>query len=92
MALNGFRSQDLEQLYQQFSSGQRRTSLVVTNVIDILTRLLISLLTWPLGRGGVACDWLTGLFVVLWVGICVLALIRREVMSSPQWLRYAGKR
>ncbi|XP_067357091.1 adenylate cyclase type 8 isoform X1 [Channa argus] len=82
-----FKSQDLEQLYQQFSSGQRRTSLVVTNVIDILTRLLISLLTWPPGWGGVACDWLTGLAVILCVAIC-LALTRREVMSSPQWLRY----
>ncbi|XP_035533858.1 adenylate cyclase type 8-like, partial [Morone saxatilis] len=42
-----FKSADLEQLYQQFSSGQRRTSLVVTNVIDIVTRLFILLLTWP---------------------------------------------
>ncbi|XP_026157066.1 adenylate cyclase type 8 [Mastacembelus armatus] len=83
-----FRSPELEQLYQQFSSGQRRTSLVVTNVIDILTRLLILLLTWPPGLGGVACDWLAGLSVILWAGICVLALTRREVMSSPQWLRY----
>ncbi|XP_071335672.1 adenylate cyclase type 8 isoform X2 [Trachinotus anak] len=83
-----FKSADLEQLYQQFSSGQRRTSLVVTNVIDILTRLFISLLTWPSGWGGVACDWLAGLSVVLWAVICMLALIRREVMLSPQWLRY----
>ncbi len=85
------RSADLEQLYQRFSSGQRRTSLVVTNAIDILTRLFILLLTWPPGWWGVACDWLAGLSAVLWVGICVLALTRREVMSSPQWLRYAGK-
>ncbi|XP_042260130.1 adenylate cyclase type 8-like isoform X1 [Thunnus maccoyii] len=83
-----FKSPDLEQLYQQFSSGQRRTSLVVTNLIDILTRLLVSLLTWPLGWGSVASDWLAGLSVLLWTGICVLALTRREVMSSPQWLRY----
>ncbi|XP_056226655.1 adenylate cyclase type 8 isoform X1 [Seriola aureovittata] len=83
-----FKSADLEQLYQQFSSGQRRTSLVVTNVIDILTRLLISLLTWPPSQGGVACDWLAGVSVVLWAGISVLALTRREVMLSPQSLRY----
>ncbi|KAM9333916.1 adenylate cyclase type 8 [Symphorus nematophorus] len=83
-----FKSPDLEQLYQQFSSGQRRTSLVVTNVIDILARLLVLLLTWPPGWWGVACDWLAGLSVVLWAGICVLALTRKEVMSSPQWLRY----
>lgn len=84
---NHFRSSDLEQLYQEFSSGQRRTSLVVTSVIDILTRLLISLLTWPPSWGGVTCDWLTGLLVILWVVICLLALTRREVMSSPKWLR-----
>ncbi|XP_069377112.1 adenylate cyclase type 8-like isoform X2 [Paralichthys olivaceus] len=83
-----FKSEDLEQLYQQFSSSQRRTSLVVTNVIDIITRLLLSLLTWPLGWSGVACNWLVGLSVILWAGICALAVIRREVMTSPQWLRY----
>ncbi|KAM7375599.1 hypothetical protein PAMA_014619 [Pampus argenteus] len=83
-----FKCPDLEQLYQQFSSGQRRTSLLVTNLIDILTRLLVSLLTWPPSRGGAARVWLAGLSVVLWTGICVLALTSREVMSSPQWLRY----
>ncbi|XP_041834302.1 adenylate cyclase type 8-like isoform X2 [Melanotaenia boesemani] len=82
-----FKSADLEQLYQQFSSAQRRTSLVVTNIVDILTRLFISLLTWPAGWGGVACNWLTGLSVVLWAGICVLALTKRDVMSSSQVLR-----
>ncbi|XP_051282970.1 adenylate cyclase type 8 [Dicentrarchus labrax] len=83
-----FKSPDLEQLYQQFSSGQRRTSLVVTNVIDIVTRLFILLLTWPPGWWGVACDWLAALSVVLWAGICFLSLTKKTVMSSPQWLRY----
>ncbi|XP_028254870.1 adenylate cyclase type 8-like [Parambassis ranga] len=83
-----FKSADLEQLYQKFSSTQRRTSLVVTNVIDILSRLLVSLLTRPLCQGGVVCDWLAGLSVTLWAGICLLALSRKEVMSSPQWLRH----
>uniref|UniRef100_UPI003AB02961 adenylate cyclase type 8-like n=1 Tax=Centroberyx gerrardi TaxID=166262 RepID=UPI003AB02961 len=78
------RSQDLEKLYQQFSSGQRRTSLVVTIVIDILTKLLLS----ALGGGGVARDWLAGLFIVLEAGLCLLVLTRREMMSSPEWLRY----
>ncbi|KAM9835986.1 adenylate cyclase type 8-like [Aulostomus maculatus] len=86
-----FKSPELEQLYQQFSCGQRRTSLVVTNVIDIVTRLLVCILTWPPDQGylgGLACDWLSGLSILLWVGVCVMALSRREVMTSPQWLRY----
>uniref|UniRef100_A0A668TGV5 adenylate cyclase n=1 Tax=Oreochromis aureus TaxID=47969 RepID=A0A668TGV5_OREAU len=83
-----FKSADLEQLYQQFSSAQRRTSLVVTVVVDILTRLLVSLLTWPTGWWGMACDWFTGLSIILWIGICLVVLTRKEVMSSPHWLRY----
>lgn len=82
------RSPDLEQLYQQFSFAPRRTSLVVTNMIDILARVLVLLLTWPSGWWGVVCNWLAGLSMVMWVGICVLALTRKEVMTSPQWLRW----
>ncbi|XP_054880138.1 adenylate cyclase type 8-like isoform X2 [Poeciliopsis prolifica] len=83
-----FKSADLELTYQQFSSAQRRTSLVVTNLIDIFIRLFISLVTWPTGWGAVACDWLTGLSLVLWAGICGLAVANKEVMTSPQWLRF----
>ncbi|XP_029942314.1 adenylate cyclase type 8-like [Salarias fasciatus] len=83
-----FKSADLEQLYLQFSAAQRRTSLVVTNAIDILTRILVSLLAWPPGWGGVATDWLAGLSVALWAVVCVLTLARWEVMSSPRWLRH----
>ncbi|XP_047432127.1 adenylate cyclase type 8-like isoform X2 [Mugil cephalus] len=82
-----FKSQDLEQVYQRFSSSQRRTSLVVSNTIDILSRVLVSLLTWPPGWGGVACGCLAGLSVALWAGLSLLVLTRQEVMSSPQWLR-----
>ncbi|TNM94064.1 hypothetical protein fugu_002240 [Takifugu bimaculatus] len=88
MLQHRFKSPDLEQLYQQFSSGQRRTSLVVTNMIDILARLIILVLTWPSGWGGVACNWLACLSVILWSGICVLVLTRKEVMMSVLWLRY----
>ncbi|MEQ2187050.1 hypothetical protein GOODEAATRI_000536 [Goodea atripinnis] len=76
------RSADLELTYQQFSSAQRRTSLVVTNLIDIFIRLFISLVTWPTGWGGVACDWLTGLSVILWAGICGLSVTKKEVFSK----------
>nr|XP_054591183.1 adenylate cyclase type 8 [Nothobranchius furzeri] len=83
-----FKSAELEQLYQQFSLAQRRTSLVVTNLIDILTRLFVTLLTRPTGWGNVACDWLTCLTVILWAGFCVLSLAKKEVMTSPNGLRF----
>ncbi|KAM4538188.1 adenylate cyclase type 8 [Fundulus diaphanus] len=83
-----FKSPDLELTYQQFSSAQRRTSLVVTNLIDVFIRLFVSLVASPAGWGGMACDWLTGLSVLLWAGICGLSVARKEVMTSPQWLRY----
>ncbi|XP_039462292.1 adenylate cyclase type 8-like [Oreochromis aureus] len=35
-----------------------------------------------------ACDWFTGLSIILWIGICLVVLTRKEVMSSPHWLRY----
>ncbi|XP_043965362.1 adenylate cyclase type 8 [Gambusia affinis] len=82
-----FKSADLELTYQQFSSAQRRTSLVVTNLIDIFIRLFISLVMWPTGWGAVACDWLTGLLLILWAGVCGLTVANKEVMTSPQWLR-----
>ncbi|XP_038153644.1 adenylate cyclase type 8-like isoform X2 [Cyprinodon tularosa] len=83
-----FKSADLELTYQQFSSAQKKTSLLVTNLIDVFIRLFISLVTWPTGWGGVACEWLTGLAVILWAGICGLSVTKQEVMASPQWLRY----
>ncbi|XP_037552347.1 adenylate cyclase type 8 [Nematolebias whitei] len=83
-----FKSEEFEQLYQQFSSAQRRTSLVVTNLIDILTRLFVSLLTRPTGWGSMACDWLTVLTVILWMGIFLMSLAKKEVMMSPWGLRF----
>ncbi|KAM9327671.1 adenylate cyclase type 8-like [Pholidichthys leucotaenia] len=83
-----FKSRDLEQLYQQFSMSQKLSSLIVTILVDIFARLLISMVTWPsIGCGTMACDWQMGLSV-MWVGLCMLALTRKEVMSSPQWLKY----
>lgn len=82
------RSAELEQLYQQFSWAQRRTSLLVSNLLDLLARTLVSLLTWPPGWGGVACAALAALPLLVWAGLSVLALTRRDVMLSPHWLRY----
>ncbi|KAK9960131.1 hypothetical protein ABG768_010207 [Culter alburnus] len=86
-----FKSQDLERLYQQHSSGQRRTSLVVTNVIDILTKLHILLIYLAVAPEMVDSQqgWLAGLFMVLGAVICILVLSCKGLMS-PDILRYAG--
>ncbi|KTF92731.1 hypothetical protein cypCar_00014635 [Cyprinus carpio] len=86
-----FKSHDLEHLYQQHSSGQRRTSLVVTNVIDILTKLHILFIYLAVAPEMVDSQqgWLAGLFMGLGAVICVLVLTCKGLMS-PDYLRYAG--
>ncbi|XP_036406201.1 adenylate cyclase type 8-like [Megalops cyprinoides] len=86
-----FKSRDLEKLYQHFSSGQRRTSLVVTNVIDIVTKLHIILIYLVVAPEVVdpVRGWLTGLFMALGMVLCVLVLTYKGAMC-PQYLRYAG--
>ncbi|XP_051579375.1 adenylate cyclase type 8-like isoform X2 [Myxocyprinus asiaticus] len=86
-----FKSQDLERLYQQHSAGQRRTSLVVTNVIDILTKLHIFFIYLVMAPEMVNSQlgWLAGLFMALGAVLCILVLTCKGVMS-PDYLRYAG--
>ncbi|KAG9336305.1 hypothetical protein JZ751_002652 [Albula glossodonta] len=86
-----FKSHDLEKLYQHYSSRQRRTSLVVTNLIDIVTKLHVIVIYMVVApelmdtlRG-----WLAGLFMALGAILCILVLICKGTMS-PQYLRYAG--
>lgn len=86
-----FKSQDLEKLYQQFSSDQRRTSLAVTNFIDIITKLHIIVIYLAVApemidsvRGGLA-----GLFMALDSVLCVLVIVSKGSLS-PEHLRYAG--
>ncbi|XP_052001580.1 adenylate cyclase type 8 [Xyrauchen texanus] len=86
-----FKSQDLERLYQQHSSGQRRTSLVVTNIIDVLTKLHIFFIYLAMAPEMVDSQlgWLAGLFMALGGVLCILVLTCKGVMS-PDYLRYAG--
>ncbi|KAM4633196.1 adenylate cyclase type 8 [Polymixia lowei] len=87
-----FKSRDLEQLYQQHSSHQRRTSLAVTNVIDAVSKLHVLVLYLALAPEAVPDTlrgWLTGFFMALSAALCVLVLTCRDSMS-PRWLRYAG--
>ncbi|XP_077408688.1 adenylate cyclase type 8 isoform X1 [Vanacampus margaritifer] len=87
-----FKSKDLEKLYQQHSSHQRRNSLAITNVIDAMAKLQILVLylalapeevTEPL-RGCLTCA-----FMVFAIALCIVVLTFRDSMS-PRWLHYAG--
>ncbi|XP_019953209.2 adenylate cyclase type 8 [Paralichthys olivaceus] len=87
-----FKSRDLEKLYQQHSSHQRRNSLAITNVIDAVAKLHVLVLYLALApeeftdsvRG---C--LTGIFMMLAIALCIVVLTCKDSMS-PRWLHYAG--
>ncbi|XP_060947487.1 adenylate cyclase type 8 [Limanda limanda] len=87
-----FKSRDLEKLYQQHSSHQRRNSLAITNVIDALAKLHVLVLYLALApedltdsvRGG-----LTGLFMMFAIALCIVVLTCKDSLS-PRWLHYAG--
>ncbi|CAL8314598.1 unnamed protein product [Lota lota] len=87
-----FKSRDLEKLYQQHLSHQRRTSLAVTNVIDAVAKLNILVLYLALAPEAAPDPlrgWLTGLFMALAATLCVVVLTCKASVS-PRWLRYAG--
>ncbi|XP_055362148.1 adenylate cyclase type 8 isoform X2 [Betta splendens] len=87
-----FKSRDLEDLYQQYSSRQRRNSLAFTNAIDAVVKLnvlVLYLALAPVAPTDAVRGCLTGVFMVLAVTLCVVALNCRDSMS-PRWLRYAG--
>lgn len=87
-----FRSHDLEKLYQQYSSRQRRNSLAVTNVIDAVAKLNVLVLYLALAPEAVTDTvrgCLTGIFMVLAIALCIMVLNCKDSVS-PQWLHYAG--
>ncbi|XP_010780563.1 adenylate cyclase type 8, partial [Notothenia coriiceps] len=87
-----FRSRDLEKLYQQHYSHQRRNSLAITNVIDAMAKLHILLLYLALAPDGVTDALrgvLTGVFMLLAIALCVVVLTCKDYMT-PGWLNYAG--
>ncbi|XP_056619764.1 adenylate cyclase type 8 [Triplophysa dalaica] len=86
-----FKSRDLEKLYQRHSSHTRRTSLVVTNIIDVAAKLHLFLLYVAMAPGGLDAwlGWCTGFFMVCAVALCVLVLTCKR-SHSPRWLLYAG--
>uniref|UniRef100_A0A4W6D870 adenylate cyclase n=1 Tax=Lates calcarifer TaxID=8187 RepID=A0A4W6D870_LATCA len=87
-----FKSRDLERLYQQHSSHQRRNSLAITNIIDAVAKLHVLVLYLALAPEAVTDilrGCLTGIFMVLAVALCIVVLTCKDSMS-PRWLRYAG--
>ncbi|XP_059212269.1 adenylate cyclase type 8 [Centropristis striata] len=87
-----FKSRDLEKLYQQHYSHQRRNSLAITNVIDAVAKLHVLVLYLALAPEA-ATDTLrgclTGIFMALAIALCIVVLTCKDSMS-PRWLHYAG--
>ncbi|XP_061602725.1 adenylate cyclase type 8 [Cololabis saira] len=87
-----FKSRDLEKLYQQYSSHQRRNSLAITNVIDAVAKLHVLVLYLALAPGGVTDtlrSYMTIIFMILAIALCIVVLTCKDSMS-PDWLHYAG--
>lgn len=87
-----FKSRDLEKLYQQHYSHQRRNSLAITNVIDAVAKLHVLILYLALAPEPITDtlrSCLTCVFMMLSAALCLLVLTCKDSMS-PQWLHYAG--
>lgn len=87
-----FKSRDLEKLYQQHYSQQRRNSLAITNVIDAVAKLhvlILYLVLVPEAITDTLRGCLTCVFMMLSAALCILVLSCKDSMS-PQWLHCAG--
>ncbi|CAL8325826.1 unnamed protein product [Arctogadus glacialis] len=88
---NSFKSRDLERLYQRYFLGQRRKSVVVMNILDVVTKL--TLLVLHLTLASVPMDpvkgALLGFFTGVEVVICALVVVRKDT-TSHRYLQYSG--
>uniref|UniRef100_A0A672YTC9 adenylate cyclase n=1 Tax=Sphaeramia orbicularis TaxID=375764 RepID=A0A672YTC9_9TELE len=87
-----FKSRDLEKLYQQHSSHQRRNSLAITSIIDAVAKIHILILYLALAPEAVTDvlrGFLTSIFMMLAMALCIVVLTCKDSMS-PKWLHYAG--
>ncbi|XP_038665158.1 adenylate cyclase type 8 isoform X2 [Scyliorhinus canicula] len=88
---NSFKSRDLERLYQRYFLGQRRKSVVVMNILDVLTKLTVLILHLTLASTpmdpvkGILLGFFTGIEVI----ICALAVVKKET-TSHSYLQYSG--
>ncbi|TDH06309.1 hypothetical protein EPR50_G00132290, partial [Perca flavescens] len=88
---NSFKSRDLERLYQRYFLGQRRKSVVVMNILDVVTKLTLLVLHLTLASSpmdpikGTLLGFFTGVEVV----ICALVVVRKDT-TSHSYLQYSG--
>lgn len=88
---NAFKSRDLERLYQRYFLGQRRKSVVVMNILDVVTKLTLLVLHLTLASApmdpikGTLLGFFTGIEVV----ICALVVVRKDT-TSHSYLQYSG--
>uniref|UniRef100_A0A8C8GCK7 Adenylate cyclase type 8 n=1 Tax=Oncorhynchus tshawytscha TaxID=74940 RepID=A0A8C8GCK7_ONCTS len=88
---NSFKSRDLECLYQRYFLGQRRKSVVVMNILDVVTKLTLLVLHLTLASSpmdpikGMLLGFFTGIEVV----ICALVVVRKDT-TSHSYLQYSG--
>ncbi|XP_055723550.1 adenylate cyclase type 8 isoform X2 [Salvelinus fontinalis] len=88
---NSFKSRDLEHLYQRYFLGQRRKSVVVMNILDVVTKLTLLVLHLTLASSpmdpikGMLLGFFTGIEVV----ICALVVVRKDT-TSHSYLQYSG--
>ncbi|XP_018613425.1 adenylate cyclase type 8 isoform X2 [Scleropages formosus] len=88
---NSFKSRDLERLYQRYFLGQRRKSVVVMNILDVVTKLTLLVLHLTLASApmdpikGMLLGFFTGIEVV----ICALVVVRKDT-TSHSYLQYSG--
>ncbi|XP_062919022.1 adenylate cyclase type 8 isoform X3 [Mobula hypostoma] len=88
---NSFKSRDLERLYQRYFLGQRRKSVVVMNILDVLTKLTVLILHLTLAS--TPMDLVKGILLALFTGIevviCALVVVKKDT-SSHSYLQYSG--
>ncbi|XP_072899451.1 adenylate cyclase type 8 isoform X3 [Hemitrygon akajei] len=88
---NSFKSRDLERLYQRYFLGQRRKSVVVMNILDVLTKLTVLILHLTLAS--TPMDLAKGILLALFTGIevviCALVVVKKDT-SSHSYLQYSG--
>lgn len=88
---NAFKSRDLERLYQRYFLGQRRKSVVVMNLLDVVTKITLLVLHLTLASSpmdpikGTLLGFFTGVEVV----ICALVVVRKDT-TSHSYLQYSG--